>query len=229
MLIVVSSFFWIFRFIKMLYHFIQYLDVKSFFNVALKIEDSELDNLTWHEVQQRIRDVQSEQQMCIHKENLTELDIYHRILRFKNYQVAMMNKFLLPAKMKLPLFGEFVCLSKGLLYNIEFILFCKYILSFARTKFVNLSILFAVGPFSPFENNWHLKEEFKRSNRRSELAKNLSRHIMYVALANFVLSPIVFLWQLMYFFFNYAVVCSIKSFNVFFVIQFCFLDYQKRT
>lgn len=42
----------------------------------------ELDNLTWHEVQRRIRDVQSEQQMCIHKEQLTELDIYHRILRW---------------------------------------------------------------------------------------------------------------------------------------------------
>lgn len=42
---------------------------------------SELDNLTWHEVQKRVREVQSEQQMCIHKEQLTELDIYHRILR----------------------------------------------------------------------------------------------------------------------------------------------------
>lgn len=42
---------------------------------------SELGNYTWHEVQRRIREVQTEQQMCIHKENLTELDIYHRILR----------------------------------------------------------------------------------------------------------------------------------------------------
>lgn len=42
---------------------------------------SELDNFTWHEVQKRIRDVQTEQQMCIHKEQLSELDIYMRILR----------------------------------------------------------------------------------------------------------------------------------------------------
>lgn len=42
---------------------------------------NELDNYTWHEVQKRIREVQMEQQMCIHKEQLTELDIYHRILR----------------------------------------------------------------------------------------------------------------------------------------------------
>lgn len=124
----------------MVCHFNQYLDIKSFFNVALKIDDSELDNLTWHEVQQRIRDVQSEQQMCVHKENLTELDIYHRILRFKNYQVAMMNKFLLPAKIKLPLLGEFVCLSKGLLYNIEFILFCKSFNTKNSNRILNLYI-----------------------------------------------------------------------------------------
>lgn len=42
---------------------------------------SELDNLTWHEVQRRVREVQKEQQMCIHKTDLSELDIYHRILR----------------------------------------------------------------------------------------------------------------------------------------------------
>lgn len=29
--------------------------------------------------------------MCIHKKELTELDIYHRILRFKNYMVAMID------------------------------------------------------------------------------------------------------------------------------------------
>lgn len=43
---------------------------------------AELDNVTWHEVQKRMREVQLEQQMCIHKKDLTELDIYHRILRY---------------------------------------------------------------------------------------------------------------------------------------------------
>lgn len=135
-------------------------------------------------MQRRVRDVQSEQQMCIHKEQLTELDIYHRILRFKNYMVAMMNKNLLPSKITFPLIGEFVCLSRSLQYNIELLLFW--------------------GPWSPFENNWHLREDYKRSNRRIELANRLSNQIMWVALANLVLSPIVFFWQLMIFFFNYV-------------------------
>lgn len=67
--------------------------------------------------------------MCIHKEQLTELDIYHRILRFKNYSVAMMNKSILPARVYLPFLGDTAVLSRGLRYNIDWILFCKYNLS----------------------------------------------------------------------------------------------------
>ena len=48
---------------------------------------SELPYATWQEVQARIIEIQKEHQICIHKKELTELDIYHRILRFKNYMV----------------------------------------------------------------------------------------------------------------------------------------------
>lgn len=65
-----------------------------------------MDNMTWHEVQTRVRAVQIEQQMCIHKKELTELDIYHRILRQQNYLVAMVNKRLLPPRLQVPLLGE---------------------------------------------------------------------------------------------------------------------------
>lgn len=108
LIIFLSTLFWVFRFIRFCYHAVQFYDIKKFFNNALKIDDvsihfhrcsqsiilyfkkitflfifrqSELDNYTWHEVQRRIREVQVEQQMCVHKEQLTELDIYHRILR----------------------------------------------------------------------------------------------------------------------------------------------------
>lgn len=79
--IAIAAIFWIFRAITVFFHIVHNWDIKSFFNVALKIEDSELENNTWHEVQRRIRDAQSEMQLCIHKDHLSELDIYHRILR----------------------------------------------------------------------------------------------------------------------------------------------------
>ncbi|KAH8397182.1 hypothetical protein KR215_010284 [Drosophila sulfurigaster] len=172
------------RVLKMIYHITQYADIKRFYNTALGIEDSDLDNITWHEVQQRTRRVQAEQHMCIDKELLTELDIYHRVLRFKNYLVALMNKQLLPVRFHLPLIGEVVSLSRGMLLNIDFILFR--------------------GPGSPFQNNWQLRDEFAVRSNQTELAQRLSKLIFWVALVNLLLSPVIFLWQLIYFSFSYA-------------------------
>lgn len=123
--IVVATIFWSLRAVKVLYHLTQFWDIKLFFNNALKIQDSDLDNLTWHEVQRKVIEVQKEQEMCIHKRELTELDIYHRILRFKNYQIAMINKSLLPVRLKVPLVGEVIFMTRGLKYNMELLLFCE--------------------------------------------------------------------------------------------------------
>ncbi|XP_054011794.1 autophagy-related protein 9A isoform X1 [Hylaeus anthracinus] len=182
--ILVAAIFWILRLVKVLYHFTQFWDIKQFFNTALKIDDCDLDNLTWHEVQKRVREVQKEQEMCIHKRELTELDIYHRILRFKNYMVAMINKSLLPVRLKVPIIGEVIFMTRGLKYNMELLLFW--------------------GPWSPFENNWHLKGDYKKLNKRQELAKTLSKHILCVGIANFLLCPLILLWQILYSFFNYG-------------------------
>eukprot|EP00057_Strongylocentrotus_purpuratus_P009413 XP_011663887.1 PREDICTED: autophagy-related protein 9A [Strongylocentrotus purpuratus] len=122
--------------------------------------------------------------MCIHKAELTELDIYHRILRFKNYMVAMVNKSLLPLHHHPPFLGDTVFLTNSLKYNIEMILFW--------------------GPWAPFRNYWHLKDEYKRSSKREELARQLSKHILWIGLANLILCPFIFLWQILYSFFSYA-------------------------
>ncbi|KAK3105011.1 hypothetical protein FSP39_015123 [Pinctada imbricata] len=141
--ILVAMVFWVFRLIKVAYNIFKYTEIRSFYVYALKISASELPNMTWHEVQRRLLEVQKEQQMCIHKQELTELDIYHRILRFKNYQIAMEKKSILPLK-----------------YTVPF-----------------------VGPC-------------------------LSQRILWIGIANFVLSPLIFLWQILYSFFRYADVMS---------------------
>ncbi|XP_043262853.1 autophagy-related protein 9A [Colletes gigas] len=182
--ILVAAIFWILRLVKVLYHLTQFWDIKQFFNTALKIDDCDLDNLTWHEVQKRVREVQKEQEMCIHKRELTELDMYHRILRFKNYMVAMINKSLLPVRLKVPIIGEVIFMTRGLKYNMELLLFW--------------------GPWSPFENNWHLKGDYKKLNKRQELARTLSKHILWVGIANFLFCPLILLWQILYSFFNYG-------------------------
>lgn len=182
--LVVAFLFWLLRAVKVVFHLLQFVEIRAFYINALKISSNEMDNMTWHQVQRRLLDVQKEQQMCIHKLELTELDIYHRILRYKNYMVAMVNKDLLPLKLHVPFVGEVVFLSQGLKYNLELILFW--------------------GPWAPFENNWHLKDSYKKPCRREALASELSKHILWVGLANLVFLPVILLWQLLYSFFSYA-------------------------
>ncbi|XP_064647914.1 autophagy-related protein 9A-like [Lineus longissimus] len=182
--LIIALVFWMFRFIKIIYNVFRYSEIRAFYINALKITADDMSNMTWHEVQRRMLDVQKEQQMCIHKQELSELDIYHRILRFKNYMIAMVNKSILSIKYPVPFFGEYIFLSSGLKYNLEMILFW--------------------GPWSPWENYWHLKSDFKSGQKRKELAEHLAQRILWIGIANFVLCPVIFLWQILYSFFRYA-------------------------
>ncbi|TNM95275.1 hypothetical protein fugu_016358 [Takifugu bimaculatus] len=148
--LIISGVFWLHRLVKFLYNVCCYWEIRSFYSHALKMTMSELSYATWQEVQARIVEIQKEHQICIHKRELTELDIYHRILRFKNYMVAMVNKSLLPVRFGLPVIGEYVFYTRGLKYNFELIFFW--------------------GPGSLFENEWSLKPEYKRGSNRLELA-----------------------------------------------------------
>merc|ERR1719319_1474211 len=101
--------------------------------------------------------------MCIHKQQLTPLDVYHRILRFNNYVVAMVNKAILPLKYTMPVLGDSVFLSTGLKFNIDLVLFKS--------------------PWAPF-NQWHLREDYKRVAKRKELADSLRTHILVLGCVN---------------------------------------------
>jgi len=181
--VTISSLFWLTRAIVVLYHVFQFWDIKCFFNTALDISDDSLDSVTWWEVQNRLVKAQEEHMMCIHKQSLTNLDVYHRILRYTNYLVAMVNKSLIPLRFNVPFLGDYVFLSTGLRFNLELILFKS--------------------PWAPF-NQWHLREDFKRVGKRKELAATLKSHILILGCVNLVLMPIILLWQILYSFFNYA-------------------------
>ncbi|MCI4374287.1 hypothetical protein PGIGA_G00004660 [Pangasianodon gigas] len=183
-LLIMAAIFWIYRLGKVICNVLSYWEIRQFYIKALKISMDELCNFSWQEVQARLIRLQREQQMCIHKKELTELDIYHRILRFKNYTVAMINKSLLPVHLRVPFLGDVVFLTQGLKYNFELILFW--------------------GPGSPFQNKWSLHPKYKRGSERLELARQLSRTILLAGVANLLLCPLVLVWQALYAFFSYA-------------------------
>ena len=74
--------------------------------------------------------------------------------------VAMVNKSVLPLKFNVPFLGETIFLTRGLKYNLQFLLFW--------------------GPWAPFDNSWHLRDDYKRASKRRELAQNLSKNIYYL-------------------------------------------------
>uniref|UniRef100_A0A3B5B324 Autophagy-related protein 9 n=1 Tax=Stegastes partitus TaxID=144197 RepID=A0A3B5B324_9TELE len=182
--LIISGVFWLHRLVKFIYNVCCYWEIRSFYINALKMTMSELPYATWQEVQARIVEIQKEHQICIHKKELTELDIYHRILRFKNYMVAMVNKSLLPVRFRLPSLGESVFYTRGLKYNFELIFFW--------------------GPGSLFENEWSLKPEYKRGGNRLELADRLASRILWIGIANLLLCPVILVWQILYAFFSYT-------------------------
>uniref|UniRef100_A0AAR2LGC3 Autophagy-related protein 9 n=1 Tax=Pygocentrus nattereri TaxID=42514 RepID=A0AAR2LGC3_PYGNA len=183
-ILVISGVFWLHRLVKFIYNVCCYWEIRSFYINALKMSMVKLPYFTWQEVQARIIEIQKEHQICIHKKELTELDIYHRILRFKNYMVAMVNKSLLPIRFRLPFLGDSVFYTRGLKYNFELIFFW--------------------GPGSLFENEWSLKSEYKRGGNRLELADRLSSRILWIGIANLLLCPVILIWQILYAFFSYT-------------------------
>ncbi|XP_031565210.1 autophagy-related protein 9A-like [Actinia tenebrosa] len=182
--LVIALIFWLIRLARLVVYFFKLLEIHSFYKNALQISESELINLQWQDVQKKLIEVQKIHQMCVHKEELTELDIHHRILRWKNYFIAMQNKGVIPCTYKFPFIGQRTFLTEGMKYNLKMILFW--------------------GPGSPFQDNWKLGNEYKNLSNRSALANRLSRRIFWIGVANILLCPFIFLWIVLYSFFSYA-------------------------
>ena len=62
--------------------------------------------MTWPDIQQRLIEAQRIHHICIDKSELTELDIHNRLLRFQNFEIAMVNKGILPVRLLFPFLGE---------------------------------------------------------------------------------------------------------------------------
>ncbi|NXX00762.1 ATG9A protein, partial [Larus smithsonianus] len=152
-LLVMAGGFWLYRLGKVLCRLLGYWEIRAFYAKALGIPSEGVRSYSWQEVQARLMALQRRQQLCVHRRELTELDIHHRILRFQNYTVAMVNKALLPLRFRLPLLGTLVFLTRGLQYNLELLLFW--------------------GPAALFQNKWSLRPQCKRAGARRELARRL--------------------------------------------------------
>ncbi|XP_074602936.1 autophagy-related protein 9 [Brevipalpus obovatus] len=179
-LLICASLFWILKGIKVIQSAYVYYAIKLFYSEALHIQDCA--QFSWQEVQTRL--IQAQHLCSLQEGHLNELDIHNRILRHQNYTIALLNKNLLPIHYKVPLLGEVTYLSKGLNYNINLLLFR--------------------GPFAIFESSWKLKDDYKSAAYRQVCADQFSRNCLMLAAINFILMPLIFIWQILYIFYAYA-------------------------
>ncbi|KAM6214555.1 autophagy-related protein 9B [Rhynchocyon petersi] len=183
-LLVLAAGFWLFQLLRSVYNLFSYWDIQVFYKEALHICPEELSSMPWAEVQSRLLALQRSGGLCVQPRPLTELDVHHRILRYTNYQVALANKGLLPARCPLPCGASVAFLSRGLALNIDLLLFR--------------------GPFSLFRGGWELPDAYKRSEQRGALANRLGRAALLLAAANLALSPLVLAWQVLHAFYSHA-------------------------
>ncbi|KAM4874716.1 autophagy-related protein 9B isoform 1-T2 [Thomomys bottae] len=183
-LLVLAAGFWLFQLLRSVCNLFSYWDIQVFYREALHIPPEDLGSVPWAEVQSRLLELQRSGGLCVQPRPLTELDVHHRILRYTNYQVALANKGLLPARCSLPWGGSVAFLSRGLALNVDLLLFR--------------------GPFSLFRGGWELPEAYKRREQRSALAARWGRAALLLAAVNLALSPLVLAWQVLHAFYSHV-------------------------
>ncbi|KAH9496887.1 Autophagy- protein 9A [Bulinus truncatus] len=101
-----------------------------------------------------------EQGFLVHMSPEVNKNIYHRILRFKNYLVAMVNKDLLPLKFRVPFVGEHAILTHGMRFNLDVLLYWS--------------------PWSIFVNSYTMREEYKSSQKKKFLTDRANYGRLYL-------------------------------------------------
>lgn len=173
--------FLIWKTVKTIHSIIINSAIKQFYKDVLHISDC--SSLTWQDVQARI--ISSKHNFLAQDSHLTELDIHNRILRHSNFMIALINRGVLPIYFKVPFIGESTFFTQSFLYNCQ--------------------LLFFRGPFKCiFEENWLISEDVKNASYRQIVAKKLDRNIVILALINLFLFPVLFIWQILYFFYSNA-------------------------
>lgn len=173
--------FLVWKVVKTVHSIIVNLSIRQFYKDVLHINDC--SSLTWQDVQMRI--INSKHIFLAQDNHLTELDIHNRILRHTNYMIALINRNVLPIHLKVPFIGEKLFFTQSFLYNCQ--------------------LLFFRGPLKCiFEHNWLINDEVKNASQRKLVAKKLNKNILILAIINLSLSPILIVWQILYFFYSNA-------------------------
>lgn len=165
------------------------VDMKSFYQELLEIDENELQTISWPQVAKRMATL-SEANAATQVGNSTKQriephDIANRVMRKENYLVAMFHKKVLNMTVPLPaplqrIFGRPQLLSRALEWNLS------------------LCILDYV-----FNPAGQVRPMFLKSTHRQILSTGLRRRFVFAAVMNVVFAPFIVLYLALLYFFRY--------------------------
>ncbi|KAI0032191.1 autophagy protein Apg9-domain-containing protein [Vararia minispora EC-137] len=190
-------FFYVWQIISFVLSTMRLLDMYNFYTHLLNIPDEDIPTISWPEIVRRIAAIRNQNPLTAISSSsqprdtdgakLDAHDIANRIMRQENYLIALFNKELLDLRVPLPRFiGRFAengkgrTLTRALEWNLRFCLI--WYLFDARGK---------------------VRKVFLKSKNRAALIEGLRRRFIFMGILNFIFSPFIVLYLVMYSFFRY--------------------------
>lgn len=149
--------------------------IKRFMNDKLGVSEREMRTILWPEVVHKIIALQ-EAGVLIVKHKLTPLDIANRIMRRDNYFLAMINKEVIDLRIPFPGLSNRSILTKTMEWNLNYCIMNQI--------------------FDP--------HSFQVRARFTAHPNDLRNRFYMAGVVNLVLSPFIFMFMLIYFFFKHA-------------------------
>ncbi|KAI7898327.1 autophagy protein Apg9-domain-containing protein [Cokeromyces recurvatus] len=170
---------WIWQAIRFITDLPMLREMHNFYIHLLLIPDEDMQTVSWQTVLERIIHIR-ESNPNTNDIRLTEHDVASRIMRKENYLIALFNKDILDIQIPLPYLRNRSILTKDLEWN----------LSFCLLGFI-------------FDNRGQVRKRCLKERNKSFLVASLKRRFIFMGLLNLALSPFIFVYLLLHFFFRY--------------------------
>jgi autophagy-related protein 9 len=152
-------------------------DIEKIYEGLLGYDIHSMRNVDFDAIINSLDEVQQEHPLTVG--SLDAHVVCNRLMRRDNYMIALFNKNILD--LSLPFSRSFQVLTKQLEWNL------------------NLCLMGFV-----FDDHFNVKKRFTRATEKKALVEELTQRFRFMALANLVMVPVIFVYLVFYFFLRYA-------------------------
>ncbi len=183
--IILVSFIFLYKTVRLIEKTKQNLKIKEWYEEHLNIDHEKILTIKWSSIMNKLVTICNDQ---VYQPTITKLDIINRIMRKNNYFIAMVDLDILNLNLYIPLYGNYMFLSKYLEWTLQKCIFNYF-----------------------FDSNSQLKKQFVTDantilhhNDIIRFKNELKHRFKTMTIINIICIPFILLFQLTYFFFKYA-------------------------